>query len=97
MATSGIAATLAILVAVAGTLAGCATAKPAPPLAAAAKPVSLAPAPSPPAQPDNDDWNIFPDPVTGEVAVYHHGQYVGVITGNEPGDPPMPHKSDKTD
>ncbi len=79
------------------TLAGCATtaapvSKPQP----AAAPASLTTAPETPVPPQaNDDWNIFPDPTTGEVSVFHKGKYVGVITGNEPGDPPMPHKPGK--
>ena len=40
-----------------------------------------------------DEWNLFPDPTTGEVGVYHEGNYVGAVTGNEPAseDPPLPH------
>ncbi len=40
-----------------------------------------------------DEWNLFPDPTTGEVGVYHEGNYVGSVTGNEPEseDPPLPH------
>lgn len=43
----------------------------------------------------NGDWNIFPDPTTGNVGVYHKGEYLGSITGDEPGnqDPPVPHKT----
>ena len=39
------------------------------------------------------DWNIFPDPTTGKVEVYHKGAYVGAVTGKEPAgeDPPIPH------
>lgn len=46
-----------------------------------------------PSSESDNGWNIFPDPTTGEIAVYHNGKYMGVITGNEPGDPPMPHKA----
>ena len=51
--------------------------------------VWLAPADPPPP----DEWNLFPDPTTGEVDVYHRGDFVGAITGNEPADqdPPLPH------
>lgn len=47
---------------------------------------------APVASQNNDDWNIFPDPTTGNVEIYHNGNYVGAVTGNEPEDPPMPHK-----
>jgi len=48
-------------------------------------PPSEAPAP--------DEWNLFPDPTTGYVEVYHQGEYVGSVTGKEPADqdPPIPH------
>jgi hypothetical protein len=41
------------------------------------------------------DWNIFPDPTTGKVEVYHKGAYVGAVTGDEPEseDPPVPHNT----
>ena len=39
----------------------------------------------------NGDWNIFPDPTTGDVGVYHKGQYLGSVDGNEGEDPPQPH------
>jgi len=44
--------------------------------------------------PPPDEWNIFPDPTTGQVDIYHQGDYVGAITGKEPAleDPPMPHR-----
>ncbi len=44
-------------------------------------------------QPPPDEWNLLPDPTTGQVDVYHEGGYVGSITGNEPADedPPIPH------
>jgi len=53
---------------------------------------------SPPVQtahsPD-EDWNIFPDPTTGTIDIYHKGEYLGVIDGTEPKeqDPPLPHRS----
>jgi hypothetical protein len=56
-------------------------------------------APAPPsaaAQPDQE-WNLFPDPTTGRVDVYHKGKYVGAVTGDEPADqdPPLPHPVDE--
>jgi hypothetical protein len=47
----------------------------------------------PPDPPPPDEWNLFPDPTTGQVDVYHQGNYVGSVTGNEPADqdPPIPH------
>ncbi len=61
-----------------------------PPLAA------VAPAPEPPKSVmfDSDpkgEWNIFPDPTSGDVGVYHKGDYVGSVDGNEGEDPPVPH------
>jgi len=43
-----------------------------------------------------DEWNLFPDPTTGQVEVYHEGSYVGAVTGNEPEseDPPLPHPTE---
>ena len=43
--------------------------------------------------PPPDEWNLLPDPTTGQVDVYHKGGYVGSVTGNEPADqdPPVPH------
>ena len=51
-----------------------------------------------PPSPAPDDWNLFPDPTTGEVEVYHKGNLVGAVTGNEPAaeDPPQPHPTDAT-
>ena len=52
------------------------------------------PAPSTRLESDpNGDWNIFPDPTTGEVGIYHEGKYLGEINGTEPEDqdPPVPH------
>lgn len=68
---------------------------------------SCAPQPPPPAPPavavaptptpaqvagPKEDWNIFPDPITGRVEVYKDGAYVGSVTGDEPAteDPPLP-------
>jgi hypothetical protein len=44
----------------------------------------------------DQDWNLFPDPTTGNVDVYYKGKYIGGVTGNEPAseDPPMPHPVD---
>lgn len=46
----------------------------------------------PSSDPPPDEWNIFPDPTTGQVDIYNHGDYVGAVTGNEPvsEDPPIP-------
>ena len=57
-----------------------------------------APAPEPPKSVmfDSDpkgEWNIFPDPTTGDVGIYHKGEYVGSIDGKEADDPPAPHPS----
>jgi hypothetical protein len=41
----------------------------------------------------NGEWNIFPDPTTGEIGVYHKDQYLGAIDGQEKEDPPLPHNS----
>ncbi len=41
----------------------------------------------------NGEWNIFPDPTTGEVGIYHKGEYLGAIDGDEKEDPPIPHRS----
>ncbi len=93
-------ATLVLLV----MLPGCSVApEPAPPPAPQAAVDTPAVAPQANAQKPNvmfdsdpnGDWNIFPDPTTGQVGVYHKGEYVGSITGNEPEtqDPPVPHKT----
>ncbi len=64
---------------------------------AATPPPPAAPAPFvyvPPSDlPPPDEWNLFPDPTSGQVDVYHKGEYVGAVTGNEPEgeDPPIPH------
>ena len=59
-------------------------------------PVAVAPPPEPPKSVmfDSDpkgEWNIFPDPTTGHVDIYHEGKYVGAVTGDEKEDPPIPH------
>ena len=63
-------------------------------------PVAAAPAPAPEPPKSvmfdsdpNGEWNIFPDPTTGDVGVYHKGDYVGSIDGKEAEDPPKPHPS----
>ncbi len=68
-------------------IASCSAAPPAP---AASAPVAYVP---PSEGPAPDEWNLFPDPTTGNVDVYHKGEYVGAVTGNEPADqdPPIPH------
>ena len=58
-------------------------------------PVAVAAPPDPPKSVmfDSDpkgEWNIFPDPTTGEVGVYHKGDYVGSVDGEEGEDPPLP-------
>ena len=70
-------------------MAGCATTPPPPPPAPAPI-VYMPPDPNPPPP---DEWNLLPDPTTGQVDVYHQGGYVGSVTGNEPADqdPPIPH------
>ncbi|MBV8140282.1 MAG: hypothetical protein JO121_32285 [Deltaproteobacteria bacterium] len=78
-------------------ISSCATSPPPEP-PPAPLPVVAAPAPVPaaPTSPDQD-WNIFPDPTTGTIDIYHKGDYVGVIDGSEPKeqDPPLPHKPDR--
>ena len=78
---------------------GCTAPPEQPPIA---PPVAVAPAPAPEPPKSvmfdsdpNGDWNIFPDPTTGDVGVYHKGDYVGSIDGNEHDDPPVPHPSPK--
>lgn len=65
------------------------SATPPPAPAGPAQVVYMPPADAPPP----DEWNLFPDPTTGRVDVYHEGDYVGAITGDEPADPdpPIPH------
>ncbi len=68
--------------------------------ACSATPPPPAPPPQPivymppdPNPPPPDEWNLLPDPTTGQVDVYHQGGYVGSVTGDEPKDqdPPIPH------
>ena len=78
--------------------AGCSTAeRPAPVVAPPPAPVPVVAAEPPEPTPDPlmQEWNIFPDPTTGKVEVYHKGAYVGAVTGDEPADqdPPVPHNS----
>src|ERR1700730_4272645 len=59
-------------------------------------PVAVAPAPEPPKSvmfdsDPNGEWNLFPDPTTGDVGVYHKGDYLGSVDGDEDEDPPVPH------
>ena len=58
-------------------------------------PVAVAPAPEPPKSvmfdsDPNGEWNIFPDPTTGDVGIYHKGDYLGSVHGDEGEDPPLP-------
>ncbi len=77
--------------------AGCSAQQPPPPQPAPVPVVAVAPAPPVKEQPDPlmQDWNIFPDPTSGKVEVYHQGAYVGAVTGDEPSDqdPPLPHNT----
>jgi hypothetical protein len=66
--------------------------QPAAPAPDTSKPIQVQPSAMFQSDP-NQEWNIFPDPTTGEVGVYHKGDYVGSITGNETEDPPTPHKT----
>ncbi len=78
--------------------AGCSTPQtPTPAVAPAPIPVvTVAPA-KPAPDPLMQEWNIFPDPTSGKVEVYHKGAYVGAVTGDEPvdQDPPVPHQTDQ--
>jgi hypothetical protein len=81
-------AVASIALACAIAIASCAATPPPPPPAPA--PVVYMPPANPPPP---DEWNLLPDPTTGQVDVYHKGSYVGAVTGNEPADqdPPIPH------
>jgi len=74
----------------------CSTSPPPEPPAATVPVVSVPPPVQAVTNPDQD-WNIFPDPTTGTIDIYHKGDYVGVIDGSEPKeqDPPLPHKPDR--
>ncbi len=50
-----------------------------------------------PAEPAPDEWNVFPDPMSGNVEVYHNGESIGSITGDEKEDPPIPHPTKDQD
>ena len=80
-------AAASILFACAIAFASCAAKPPPPP---APEPFVYVPPANPPPP---DEWNLFPDPTTGQVDVYHKGEYAGSVTGNEPKDedPPIPH------
>jgi len=62
-----------------------------------AQPQPVPPPPAPiaevaaPPEPPPDEWNVFPDPMSGNVEVYHNGESAGSITGDEKEDPPIPH------
>jgi hypothetical protein len=75
----------------------CSTSPPPEPPAAPLPVVAAPPAAQPAATSPDQDWNIFPDPTTGTIDIYHKGAYVGVIDGSEPKeqDPPVPHKPDR--
>lgn len=75
-----------MLAVVAALAAGCAA--PPPKVVPAAAPI--APASAPVGKQAHDDWNIFPDPMTGRVEIYQNGEYVGSVTGEETEDPPLP-------
>ena len=77
-------------------ISACSTSPPPEP-PAAALPVVAAPAPVPATKSPDQDWNIFPDPTTGTIDIYHKGEFMGVIDGSEPKeqDPPLPHKPDR--
>ncbi len=64
---------------------------PPPPVAAAPQPPKSVMFDSDP----NGEWNIFPDPTTGDVGVYHKGNYLGAVDGKEGEDPPVPHPKDQ--
>jgi hypothetical protein len=69
---------------------GCFSAPPATPRIdplASVIPRNLPPPPAP------DEWNLLPNPTTGEIEVYHRGAFQGVIDGTEPPgqNPPLPH------
>src|SRR5208282_3140262 len=58
-------------------------------------PVAVALPPEPPKSVmfDSDtkrEWNIFPDPTSGETGVYHKGDYGGAVDGSAAGDRPVP-------
>jgi hypothetical protein len=63
-------------------------------------PVAVAPQPPKSVMFDSDpngEWNIFPDPTSGDVGVYHKGNYLGSVDGHEDQDPPLPHPKAQPD
>ncbi len=66
-----------------------------------AEPTKLVPSSAPlapsaaPVAAKADDWNIFPDPLTGRVEIYKNGEHVGSVTGDETEDPPIPRKREQ--
>jgi hypothetical protein len=78
--------------------AGCSATEPPPAPPPAPVPVAVTPPPPKDQQVSQDmqDWNLFPDPTTGNVDVYYKGKYMGAVTGKEPAseDPPLPHPVD---
>lgn len=77
-----------ILLLGAALIAGCAQGRPPVPA-----PAQAVPAPAPRLEaPSQDDWNIFPDPITGRVEIYRDGTNVGSVTGEESEEPPVPRK-----
>jgi hypothetical protein len=89
-------AAVAAILAGASMLAGCGIKPPPLPPEPPSAVVPHATLIGPQEQSKPDEWNLFPDPTTGEVGVYHEGNYVGAVTGNEPGseDPPLPHPTE---
>jgi hypothetical protein len=86
---------LTLLIALVTMVSACASTTPeTPPPAPTPSPTPVAAATAVPIaqNPKQDEWNIFPDPTTGRIEVYHYGVYVGSITGEEKEDPPLPHK-----
>jgi len=76
---------LASLAIAAIAAAGCTTAAAPPPV-----PMPVAQRAEPPS-PAPDEWNVFPDPLNGNVEIYHNGESIGSITGDEKEEPPIPH------
>jgi hypothetical protein len=90
--TSAIA--LGAAVALAALMWACASREPIP-IASAPPPTPTAAASPAPQAAATPQWNLFPDFTTGKIDVYKDGEYVGSITGDEPEDPPMPHKDQR--
>src|SRR6516225_8189966 len=82
--------TLGAAAALAGLIWACASQ--APQIASVPRPTPAAAPPPAPEAAATPEWNIFPDFTTGKIDVYRDGEYVGSITGDEPEDPPVPHK-----